>query len=105
MKSALLGVLVVIGTYVASLALHAVCVGIGLGVAGKALGARASNCMLAALLGTAVVYLVGIFVVYRGLRRVGASSGVTVGVTIGYGVLVAVTLLVLAMTTALAFNR
>jgi hypothetical protein len=105
MKSALLGVLVVLGTYLASFAWHAICVAIGLGVAGKSLGPRVAHSMLGALLGTAVVFAAGVFVVYRGLRRVGVSGGATVGVTIGYGVLVAVTLVVLVMTTALAFNR
>lgn len=105
MKGVALGALVVLGTYLASLALHALCLVVGLGVAGKSLGARASNSMLGVLLATAVVFLCGIYVVYRGLRRVGAGSGATVGVTIGYGVLVVLTLLALALTTAVVFNR
>lgn len=105
MKSAGLGVLIVLGTYLASIALHFVCLVIGLIVAGSSLGPRASNSMLGALGATAVVFVLGVIVVYRGLRRVGAGLGVRVSVTIGYAALAALTLLILALTTAVAFNR
>ncbi len=99
------GLLLVAGTYGGSLALWFVWLLVGAGVAGRSTGSRAGTGMFGTMLATAVTFLAGIALVYWGLGRLGTSQGNRVGVTLVYGLLACVTVVVLAFMTLIGFNR
>ena len=105
MGKALKAALLVAGTGLASVLLHLVWLVTGLAVAGRSLGPRASWSLLAVIMATAVTWLLGVSVIRWGLGRLGLSSPVCWGVTVGYSVLAVLTSLLLAFTSTLAFNR
>ncbi len=104
MNPVLKGLLGTLFVYAASVGLYLMGLVVGSLAAGRSTSRAGVAMMTLQVLGT-LAFVVGIALVYRLLGRVGASGGVRLGVTVGYGLLALFTAVVLVLLSFVAFNR
>lgn len=104
MNPVLKGLLGILLVYAVSVGLYLMGLVVGSLAAGRSTSRAGAAMTAIQVLGT-LVFVVGIALVYRLLGRVGASSSVRLGATLGYGLLALFTAAVLVLLSFVAFNR